>query len=199
MPFDGVQYREADFVLPAAYHPHAPLTGPALGGALRLGYAHARCHSQQIIDQQYPVNFRSMAWSDHLSFAAVTWVRIAEGYRRLHAEATHLVAEVHFAVLDASADAVAYHRVVAYSSPNTDTGATTETRLDASPLVGGPPPPFYSPFDTRAGYIARCEVELAAVPTGATAEVLVQGYALRGAVAAAYVPRFIGVWMETRG
>lgn len=195
MTFDGVQYREADLVLPTKYAPRSPLTGPALGDVLRLGYAHARCHSQLVLEQTYGYSLRAVRPS--FGSWASTWIRLAEGYRRIHVASTHLVAEIHYSALDVADLGRSFHRVVVVDGGNTDTGATTELTLDVQPAPTEAQ--RFSPFEDSRVYVARCEVGFGTIIPGNTCVVYVEGYALRGSAGAAYVPHHVCVWMETRG
>jgi len=200
MAFDGKLYHHADLIYPAAYHPKSPLTGPALGEALRAAYLAAHRRGRRMIDQNYPVTWRSAATQrERFAFAETTWARIAEGYRRIPAEVTHLAGEAVFSCLDADNESTAYHRVVVYDGSNTDTGSTTETELalaQAADTSYLPPALRYYEGPT---YRARFEVTLANVAPGAGREVYVQAYIERGTGGpGSYVPQHIGVWWEIR-
>lgn len=199
MAFDGTIYHHADLIYPAVYHPKSPLTGPALGDALRAAYLAAHRRGRRIIDQNYPITWRSAATlRERFAFSESTWGRIAEGYRRIPAEATHLVGEAVFSCLDADDESTAYHRVVAYDGSNTDTGSTTETELAVAQAADLEYRPYYAPYEGQT-YRARFEVTLSNVAPGAGREVYVQAYIERGTGGpGSYVPQHIGVWWEIR-
>lgn len=193
MAFDGIDYRESALILPATYHPEAPLTGPALGGSLRLAYSYARTHSQRIIDQTVGQNRRAM--SAH-AFAAATWVALAEGYRAIPLQATHVVAEVQYRVLVPTTATVAHLRVKVHDGSTTATGTAT----DATVEPGGAIRAIADTFSPHAyDLVVRAEVELAALTLGSTCKVTIEGYAVNGASAAAFSLELAGAWAEVRG
>ena len=198
MPFDGIDYHEADLVYPAAHHPLAPCTGPALGSVLRLGYAHARCHGRRVLEQSFATDLRDTSGlTTRYGFAASTWVKVASAYRRLHREATHLVAEAHFAVPANGDTCRAFLRASAYDGTHTDTGAATETTVETRQIAGWIA--GFSPFDPLDVFLARAELEISTVTLGVASEVTVEAYALNGSLATTYVPKHVTVWMEVRG
>ena len=194
MAFDGVIYHHADLIYPAVYHPKSPLTGPALGDALRAAYLAAHRRGRRMIDQNYTFSTTAQALLVKTSFA-----RIAEGYRRIPDEATHLVGEAVFGSFVADDRATAFHRVKVFDGVNTDTGSTVETSLeidfarDLNPEMSVRAPQYsYS-------YRARFDVTLANVAPGAGREIYVEAYATRTSGAASpYFPEHISVWWEIR-
>lgn len=206
MAFDGVGYLDAPPIYPAAYHPGSPLTGPALGRALRIAYLYAHHHGRMIIDQPYPLAMREAStYQARTRFAETSYVRIAEGYRTIPAEVTHLVAEALFAADDAY-QLVVYHRIVVTDGSNTDTGSAVETQVPIQARERAQAgDPWYGPYGPRYRHRARCEVELDTVTTGAVRQVYVEAYGVRvyGTTptvlgAAPYQPQHVGVWTEIR-
>jgi hypothetical protein len=210
MAFDGRDYLDASPVYPSAYHSKAPLTGPALGRVLRIAYMYARRHGQLVICQNYPLNFRNTASTlshsveDHSTFS-----RVAEGFRYVPDQATHLVAQIVFMVWDPNDSTSAYHRIRVTGGGNTDNGSSTELALqnqvatrgvivDTSFGPGGIGigPPFE--YDT---YRSRCEVALTNVSAGQDCEIYVEGYAAdrSGSPGRSYTPIVVTAWWEVRG
>lgn len=199
MAFDGKDHMEPRLIYPAAYHPKAPLTGPALGDALEAAYVAAHRRGRRVIDQNYAMNFRSPATQrERDKFTEATWGRIAEGFRRIPDAVTHLVGEAVFQCNDADNESTAYHRVCITDGSNTDTGATTETELAVAQAADLEWRPFFAPYEGPV-YRARFEVALSNVAPGAGREVYVQAYVERGTGAGgSYTPQHVSVWWEIR-
>jgi hypothetical protein len=192
MPFDGIEYGDAALTLPYAYHPDAPMTGEALGNALRAAYYGARAGGSRIVLQQnYHFNDRQApdAYVNIWTFSSASRVRIAECTVKIPEEATHLRAHVLYAATAASNATVA-HRIVC--------GANTGTeRTDTIPGTGAGSV-FLPATDPGAITAATTEIEVSLAGLTLTGNLLVYVEALSGTLYY-YRPVHIGVYWEVRG
>lgn len=198
MAFDGVDYQAAELIYPAAHHPGAPMTGPALGSVLRAAYAHARSASRGLMVQTYGINTRTGARLGATS--STSWFPIAECYRRIHAEATHIVADCRFSTLLTYTDSlVAQHRIVVTTPTSTITGDALETPLGQREESGEVDQ--WSPFGAHASYRAQVELPLTSAAKGVLCMITIEAAATRfvGTVADVYQPHIVSAWVEVRG
>src|SRR5688572_18159526 len=112
MTFDNGRHEDAELGLPILHHPKAVLTEHTFEHALKAAYFYALNHGRTIIQQHYGAySFRlQSANTPNIAFAESDFVRIAEGFRYIHDETTHLVGVALFSVLQANDRASAYHR-----------------------------------------------------------------------------------------
>jgi hypothetical protein len=215
MPFDGVNRLDCAFTPHYAYHPFAPLTGQALARSLRTLYACARTSSRIMFQQPYTWNFRdirSMRDQPDLATGA-TFVRLAEGYRWLPPDVTHIVADV-IVQLTGGTDAIFYARCkLDNNAGSLDTGPTGSVqsaglsefrpaRASYVPYGSGGATAFSSLSPERPDVLTlRCEVARSTVATQQDVSAYVEVYALDATAGTerAFRPLSVSCWWECRG
>jgi len=217
MVFDGRQsgHPDAKLIYPYVCHPSAPLTGFAFGQILEIAYFCAHNSASPVIDTYYPVAWRSQnAFKSRMLILSLSFVRVAEGFRYIPNEATHLVCESTFTVFDAVQEASAFHRVCT-SIGGVVNGATVETYISVE--TGALGQGFstldsdiqseigrgrYSPYGPREQtFTVKCELALTAGQAGRhDTEIYVESYAIdrAGSNALSYFPQQYTVWWEAR-
>lgn len=218
MVFDGRQSGHPDtrLISPYVYHPRAPLTGYGLGQVLETAYFIAHNSGSPVLDQYYPVTWRSQDFRARMIITASSFVRVAEGFRYIPNAATHLVGEAVFTILDAVQEASAYHRV-STSVGGVVNGNTVETQI-SNPTNGvngrggidlsGIDLGYYlaknqfSPFGPKPQtYTAQFEMPLTSGQAGRyDCEIFVEAYSRDRATAnnLSYFPQQYTVWWEAR-
>lgn len=199
MAFDGIGYRDLSLGYPTLYHPHAPLIGRSYGNALWIAYCRAQNYGRMLIDQHYVLDFRTLkTGSSGVEFTKNAYARIAEGFRWLPPETTHLVAEIMFAIRDVPENAVARHRVSVKAGANTDNGTQLEQRI--SQAVRNTPIGISDYSNPINQYVARVDVALSTVTTAQDVEIFVEAYAIKSGTSdgVRYFPQHVGVWAEIR-
>lgn len=214
MAFDGIDYPAGSFVYPYASYPGAPVTDDALATTLQNAYFAGRYAGRRIFAQTYPYTFRTPATlvsSGGFVMTRSALTRLAEGYARAPLLATHLRAAVVFTA-QPTAQAKAYHGIVAYDGTTTATGDNAERPVPAveSIVTVAGPGGIYSRAEAdlateqfhNSMLVAECEVALATLDLTQVLNIYVQGYAVEGAsyaTAVAYKPLHICVFAEVRG
>lgn len=208
MVFDGHDWNDAQLCYPVLAHPRAPLTGPSLSRVQKASFVHAR-YARTLIFDVYP----SFDWThptttiETLGMFAASYARIAEGFRELPLETTHLVAEVTCSLLQANDQVRIYHKLSVTDGTHTDVGAevlieggVTTTATSLAALLRRDPS-HISPFgDSEGTFRVRPELALSTVTTGAIREVFCEAYAIdkRSGAALSYWRQRVAVWAEYR-
>lgn len=139
---DGREYVDALPVFPGRYHPHAPLTGPALGDALRIAYVHARHHGRLLLRQSAPIHLRAPRTSVFTANAVPT--RIAEATVYLPKAITQLQVEVIYRVWSVSEGTSSAHYVEVTNGTDTDTSSVIYSDVaNPTPVAAWTPPELF--------------------------------------------------------
>lgn len=202
MAFDGREHMDPDLGFPVLAHPEAALTGSTLATPLRQAYVVARHRSRRVLDQHFELDLRQPGVHP---IAETTRVRLAEAYRWLPPETTHLVGEYICRVLNPDQHALLNGRLVVTDGVHTSTGVVaTRTISGQTSVVQGPysriDDPVWSPFGQSNEFRLGFEVALGSVAAGGTVLVYFEANATRGLanVGASMIPLHVGVWTEIR-
>lgn len=207
MTFDGRDYQDYELGFPNLYQPLEPLVGGALSKALRIAYLLARKESRRILEQHDAMDFRNPgATLARAAMNAATFTRVAEGFRYIPDEFTHLVGIATFFIPYSPSVVNVHHRLTVVGGANdiSDDFVTQMAPPDDLRALPTDPRQFGNEFSIYeyANNIGRAtfEVELSNAPAGALREVYVEAYAQDdGGNTVTYMRQHVQVDAEVRG
>lgn len=208
MAFDGFNWQESVLAYPSLYQPKSPLNGRSLSIPLKQAYVAARAGSRKVLEQNSPIDYRRPNQLDVLPVMIVSaFTPVAEAYRYLPAEMTHLHAVFVYALNGMPFVPQLQCRVLVSDGTNTDTGAAVtdypppgNVTQSATNLNFENPYPIVSIFDSRVSRRVECDVALSLVVAGAIRRIWIEARGINGVttLGLAFQPVYSTVWWEIR-